>query len=301
MRLLRMHDMKSDKTVCVFTPTYNRAYILGTLYQSLCAQTSFDFMWFVVDDGSTDNTEELVGEFEKAAPFDVRYLKVSNGGKQRAHDLAVSLCENELFFCVDSDDHLTPDAIQTVVSAWGEVRERDDIAGILALHGTSERDPIGSWMPSDVTFSTQHALYERYGFKGDISLIYRTDVLREFPFDVEPGEKFIPETYSYFQIDRCYSCLLVNKIIKIGDYLPDGYSSAFPKNVLSNPRSYLKHKRLCMEMSTGLYNRFYDTAMFMVAHYVAKGSYGLGECTSVAMGALALIPAVILAHTKFKA
>lgn len=288
------------KTVCVFTPTYNRAYIIGEIYKSLKAQTLQDFVWLVVDDGSTDDTEELFKSYLETAPFPIIYKRIPNGGKQRAHDLAVSLCDNELFYCLDSDDHLTDDAIETIVKIWRECRNERSIAGILALRGTDRNTVIGTPMPVGVSYATQHELFDKYGYKGDSALIYRTDVLRQFPFKVEQGEKFIPETYVYFQIDQHYRCRLVNKIIQIGDYLPDGYTSTFPQNVIQSPKSYLKHKKLCMEIAENPVAKLQCTAMYMVAHYLVDRTYGLNGVRSKLSVPIALPIAFILAHTKFK-
>ena len=97
--------------ITVFTPTYNRAYTLERLYKSLLNQTSYDFEWLIVDDGSTDNTSELIKSFQNNQLFDVRYYKQGNGGKHVAINKGVELAEGELFFIVDSDDYLTDDAI----------------------------------------------------------------------------------------------------------------------------------------------------------------------------------------------
>lgn len=287
------------KTICVFTPTFNRGYIISKIYESLERQSLQDFVWLVVDDGSTDNTEELFDKFVRDASFPIIYKRVENGGKQRAHDYAVSICDNELFFCLDSDDHLTPDAIETIVSAWEECKNDPTVGGILALRGTDEQTVIGTKMPCGVTYATQHDLFEKYRYKGDSALIYRTDVLRQFPFDVEPGEKFIPETFVYFQIDQKYRCRLVNKIIQVGDYLPDGYTSDFPNNVIASPKSYLKHKKFCMEIAEGFLSKLYCTAMYMVAHHLAYGSYGVEGTTCKYLVPLALPLAAVLVHTKF--
>lgn len=288
------------KTVCVFTPTYNRAYIISKIYESLEAQTLQDFIWLVVDDGSTDGTEKLFSNYLNNPPFPIIYKRIPNGGKQRAHDYAVSICDNELFFCLDSDDHLTDDAIETVVKAWNDCKSDPNVGGILALRGTDEHTVIGTPMPKGIEFSTQHDLFEKHGYKGDSALIYRTDVLREFPFDVEKGEKFIPETYVYFRIDQKYKCRLVNKIIQIGDYLPDGYTNAFPQNVIDNPKSYLKHKKYCMEIAEGTRSRWFCTVMYMVAHYLAKRSYGIHGVQDKMMIPLSFPAAFVLVHTKFK-
>ena len=103
-------------TVC--TPTYNRAHTLPRLYESLVRQTSQDFEWLVVDDGSTDNTRELVDGWVAEGRIRIRYVYKENGGKPSAHNLGVRLAAGELFFCVDSDDYLTDNAVELILSAW---------------------------------------------------------------------------------------------------------------------------------------------------------------------------------------
>ena len=97
--------------VTIFTPTYNRAYIIGKLYGSLLEQTDRNFEWLIVDDGSTDNTRELIGSFIREDRISIRYFRQENGGKHRAINRGVREAAGELFFIVDSDDQLTPEAV----------------------------------------------------------------------------------------------------------------------------------------------------------------------------------------------
>ena len=109
------------KTVAILTPTYNRAHTLDKLYESLLIQTSFDFKWYLVDDGSSDTTEEKVKEFVNDK-FEMLYIKKENGGKHTALNVGVSQIEEELTFIVDSDDYITSDAVETIVSDWEKYR-----------------------------------------------------------------------------------------------------------------------------------------------------------------------------------
>lgn len=58
----------------IFTPTYNRGYTIHKVYECLKRQTFKNFEWLVVDDGSTDNTKELVDAWQKESPFAIRYI-----------------------------------------------------------------------------------------------------------------------------------------------------------------------------------------------------------------------------------
>mgnify|MGYP003214151433 CR=1 FL=1 len=133
----------------VFTPTYNRAYILGKLYESLCRQTAGDFEWIVVDDGSTDGTEALVRGWSSMAPFSLRYVRQANGGKHRAINRGVREARGELFFIVDSDDYLADNAVERVLSQYDTVRGREDFAGVCGM----KVYPDGHRVGGDAQFS----------------------------------------------------------------------------------------------------------------------------------------------------
>ena len=168
-------------TVCVFTPTFNRAYILPKLYKSLVAQTSRDFSWLVVDDGSTDNTSTLVRSWQAEGLVPITYIYQENGGKQRATNTGMEHCSDELFFVVDSDDHLVPTAIEQIMDVWQGAREDATLAGIVALRGTDENTPLGTRMPAGVTRVKMWDLLHKYRFKGDTSLIHRTENVGQHP------------------------------------------------------------------------------------------------------------------------
>ena len=112
-------------TLTLFTPTYPRSPMLPRLYESLRDQTCHDFEWLIIDDGSADDTADVVQSFTGEGTFPVRYQHKENGGKHTAYNLALELAAGRLFFCVDSDDYLAPDAVERVVSAagmWGRSR-----------------------------------------------------------------------------------------------------------------------------------------------------------------------------------
>ena len=93
--------METKITIC--TPTYNRGYILEQCYESLKKQTNKEFEWIIIDDGSVDNTDELVKRWlSEENDFNIKYLKTKNGGKHRAINKALDLSKGYLFFIVAS-------------------------------------------------------------------------------------------------------------------------------------------------------------------------------------------------------
>lgn len=292
---------KSQNRICIFTPTYNRAYCLRNLYESLVAQTSSDFNWLIVDDGSTDATEPLVRDLIKGSTFPITYIKQSNGGKQRAHNTGVENCESDLFFCVDSDDTLVPDAIESILRTWDAFKIDGTIAGIIALQGPERDRPHYNEMPSNTPTTTMWDLYYKFGHKGDTAHIYRTEVLRNFPFDVEPDEKFIAETYVYHQIDQSYQLATLNKVVTIQEYLPDGYSKNVRAITRKNPKGYRKLKRMYIEYSSTPGARIESTILYMVGCMLCGDTIGgIKNAPSKLQAALAALPAWLLCKTEFR-
>ena len=109
-----------NQGITIFTPTYNRAHRLPVLYQSLCKQTSREFEWVVVDDGSTDDTKSLINGWIKEGKINIRYFWQENAGKAQAHNLGVEMAEKNLFTCVDSDDLLVTNAVERISKVWNE-------------------------------------------------------------------------------------------------------------------------------------------------------------------------------------
>ena len=228
--------------ITIFTPTYNRAYILDKLYNSLLCQTNKNFEWLIVDDGSTDNTKKIVEKWIENNKIKIRYIFQQNQGKQIAFNNGVQHSDCEYFFCVDSDDYLTCNAIQLIIDQLSKMNN-EKISGIIALRGKNEKEPIGGkYMPLKISQASLKNLYEKYRFKGDTALIYKTKILKQYPFVLEKGEKFIGEIYVYDQIDEKYEMILMNEIIYISEYLDDGYTKNTIKYLKENPYSYMKMK-----------------------------------------------------------
>ena len=240
----------------IITPTYNRAYILNKCYESLVRQTCKDFEWIVVDDGSTDNTKALVESFNKNVGFDIIYQVQANGGKHVAHNTGVELARGELTVCLDSDDMLTEDAVETIVKFWNERKARQ-YTGVLAKRGDFEtHEPIcGTW-PEDLRHSTMSDLTNVHGFYGDTVLFFRTEILKKTPFQVFPGERFLPEMHLYCDIDRFGEMLLLDRVLYLCEYLPDGLTSKYHKLLRENPTgtadTYYKQLLMAKSLKTKL-------------------------------------------------
>lgn len=226
------------KTITVFTPTYNRAYTLWKCYESLLRQTSKDFEWLIIDDGSTDNTRELVETWKKKDNgFDIIYIYQQNQGMHGAHNTAYENINTELNVCIDSDDYLTDNAIETIISCW-KTNKCENLAGIIALDGLSETRVLGDNFPMNVQKSTYWDIYHKYHLKGDKKLIYRTDLIKENPYPLFEGEKYVGLAYKYAKLDDSYQLVLLNEIVCIVEYMEDGSTRNMLRQYRNNPRGF---------------------------------------------------------------
>ena len=230
----------------IITPTYNRAYTLTRLYSSLVNQTDQDFEWVIINDGSTDNTEELINQFNEEGKIPIRYLSQSNGGKQRAHNKGVSVSLGELCICVDSDDALSLDAVETAKKIWAEADDKRHI-GILAKRGDfdSHKPLCGDW-PDELHECTMIELQEKFGFSGDTALFFQTKLMKKHYFQQFKDEKFVPEDSLYAELDNYGNMLLVKAVIYYCEYLPDGLTANYRQLLLDNPMgtSYCYYRRM---------------------------------------------------------
>ena len=227
----------SDKLLTVFTPAYNRGYCLDALYQSLVGQTSDNFLWHIVDDGSSDNTKELVQNWIEENKICIIYEYQKNAGKHAAHNRGVETCSTELFFCVDSDDELTNTAVEEIESQWKLICDGniDKISGMVMYRAHRDGRLIGTEFPEAIEYDMLSGLYAK-GFKGDTALVYRTCVLKNYPFPVFEGERFMRENIVYDQIDKDYKLKVVRKAIYLCEYLEDGLSRNATKLELRSPK-----------------------------------------------------------------
>ena len=213
-------DPFSQKTLTVFTPTYNRKDRLKRVYESLLDQTGDGFIWLIVDDGSDDGTDELIHTFQRERRLAIRYFKQPNGGKMRAHNTGVKLTDTPLFVCLDSDDYFTKDAVHDILKLWNDNGD-SSLAGIIAHKGSDETHILyGSDFP-ECSRSTLSGLYSK-GFTGETTLVFRTELLKKYPFPDIPGEKYVPEDVVYDRIDREHDYLVLNKVLTVCELVDKG-------------------------------------------------------------------------------
>lgn len=230
--------------ITIFTPTYNRGYIIEKLYQSLKKQTSKNFEWLVVDDGSKDNTEDIFEKIKlEKKDFKIRYVRQENGGKHRAINHALDLAKGELFFIVDSDDYLTEDAVQKI-EEWIKTiptKERYKFAGIAGNKGENKKKIVGKTFKGNFIDATSLER-KKYNIQGDKAEIFFTEVFRKFKFPEFEGENFITENVVWYKmVSKNLKLRWFNEVVYICNYLEDGLTKAGRSLGQKNPKGYLYH------------------------------------------------------------
>lgn len=219
--------------VTIFTPTYNRANLLPRLYDSLCKQTCKDFEWIIVDDGSTDNTNDVVQGFD--GDFSIHYKKKTNGGKHTAINMGTKLANGELFFIADSDDYLPSDALKIVAEEYAKVKDNASIGGVAGLDRFADGRTVGNGLPCDSIDCNAMDIRYKHHVTGDMKEVFRTEVLKEFPFPEIEGERFCPEQLVWFRIAQKYKLHYFNKPIYIAEYQEGGITAGITRARMNSP------------------------------------------------------------------
>ncbi len=227
--------------ITIFTPTYNRAYILNKLYESLCNQKYRDFEWLIVDDGSTDNTKELIKGYIKEKRINIKYFYQENSGKHIAINNGVQNAQGDIFFIVDSDDYLCESALLNIKNCFDKLNNNNKIAGIGGLRIHEDGTIIGKTFSKRKQFIDSSSIDRRkYNILGDKAECFYTNILKNYKFPKIEGEKFISEAYIWNKIAQDgYLIRWYNIPFIVCEYIDDGLTKNRKKIVENNPKGHL--------------------------------------------------------------
>lgn len=251
--------------IAVLTPTFNRADCLANLFDSLCRQTDKAFKWYIVDDGSTDNTKDIVNDFISKASFPIEYIYKENGGKHTALNIGIGYIIEPLTFIVDSDDLLATDAVETVEMYYDKYKSNGELCGFSFLRQFpdgkingklfAENDLVGSYIDVRINGDDTNA---------DKAEVYFTKKLKEFPFPEYAGEKFLGEDIIWIRMARKYKMVHVNKAIYIGNYLDSGLTNNRRKHNIASPVGCMHRAEEFMENDIKLKYRIKGALQYII-------------------------------------
>lgn len=268
--------MATNPTLTIFTPTYNRAHTLPRLFESLKRQSCKDFEWLVINDGSSDNTDELFCEWLKHdSGFEINYTKVANGGKNRALNRGLRFAHGRYFMILDSDDFLTVDAVEFIIDKFSEVIDNKNFIGISGKKGdVQDAIPLGM---RDIEYNeegyTDCTNLERsqFGLHRDMAEVFITEKLRKYEFKVWPGEKFTPEEVVWNQIAMDgYKLRWFNKVIYLCEYQEGGLSASTWSLLKNNPMGYAMMFDQRLKIYSGFKSRLNNAIQYGSCCLIAK-------------------------------
>lgn len=259
------------KFLTVFTPAYNRAETLKRTYESLCEQDCKEFIWLIVDDGSTDDTQELVQNWiKKNNGFEIKYIYKENGGMHTAHNVAYENITTELNVCIDSDDRLAAGAVTKIKNKWNKVKNKG-YAGIIGLDADLNTGRvIGKGFPKGMKETTLGGYYAGGG-QGDKKLVYRTDIINSVPsYPVFPGEKYVGLAYKYTLIEQKYKLSVLNEVLCDVEYQADGSSGTMYQQYLKNPKGFAFYRKICMQYPISTKRLVMDCIHYCSSSFIIK-------------------------------
>ena len=278
--------------ITVFTPAYNRADLLGRCFESMKRQTRKDFIWMIIDDGSRDNTREVVESWlREPLDFELRYYYKENGGLHTAYNEAIARIDTELCVCIDSDDFMPDDAVEKILAFW-EKYGSDEYAGIVGLDFYLDGKVIGDPLPEQKTVNLIDLHTGKYPIvNGDRTNVVRTELYRKYaPMKVFPGEKNFNPHYMHLQISREYDFLVLNENLRFVDYQPQGMSNSMLWQYRNSPRSFAEIRKLYLSFpNTSLKYRLRHSVHLASSCFLAgNGLRSLRESPRKGLAVLAL-------------
>lgn len=256
--------------ITILTPTYNREYILSKAYNSLLNQTNNHFSWLIIDDGSTDNTFELVQKMIKENKIKIKYLKKENGGKHTALNYGISKINSDYLLILDSDDELSDNAIELMYKYIDKYDNDNKIAAISFLKGYDKDNAVEKKVFKNETISNNIDFRYNQGYLKDMAELYKTKILKKYPFPEYFEEKFISECIVWNKIALDYKTVYVNDIIYFCNYLNDGLSKNWLKQVINSPNGARDNALFFMNKKFKLLIRLKNCIEYGVFSFIAK-------------------------------
>jgi len=282
----------------IFTPAYNRGDLLVRGYESLKRQTCKDFLWMIIDDGSTDNTQEIVEKWiYETKEFAIRYIKKENGGLHTGYNTAIERADTELMVCVDSDDYMPDDAVERILDFW-KTYGSDKYAGIVGLDYDLDGNRIGDKLPEQKSVNLIDLLVGKYPiFNGDRTNVVRTELYKKVaPMKSFGKEKNFNPHYMHLQISKEYDFLVMNENLKYVEYQPGGMTDSMWKQYYNSPRSFAETRKLYLSFENVPVKFKFKHAIHYVSSCILAGRFiqGIKDIPQKGYVMIAILPGLLL-------
>lgn len=258
-------------SITVFTPTFNRKENLKDCYNSLLKQTNKDFIWQIVDDGSTDDTETLVNKWINEEKIKIIYIQKKNGGKASSINVSLSETESTLWMTLDSDDYLFPNAIEIILNEYPKIESNKNICGMFALRSTPDGEPMQkAKIPEKVKYSTQNYIRYNLEIPPEYMHVFKTNIIKQFPYPIIEGENYIPLSYVFDQIDQDYEYLILHQPLMVCEYQEDGITNTKRNLIKKNPKGYTLYKKQLIKLAPDFKTKIKASANYITGCILSR-------------------------------
>ena len=222
------------KKITIITPTYNRAKTLPKVFESLLKQSFKDFLWIILDDGSTDNTQEVVQNFQLLNPFfEIIYKKDKNRHKFLTVLEGVKMVKTQYFMVVDSDDIYPENSLETLISEVEKIDNQDDFISVMGLSEDENGHIVGNQYPNNGFDGSILEMRYKYKIRGDkfgifITKTYQREISGK-DYSQYEGKGYIPQSVIFNDYDaKGVKTRFINKVVRF--YLKDEDDTASVSN-----------------------------------------------------------------------
>ena len=296
--------MSKNVKISILTSTYNRAELLKNLYDSILKNTRFglDIEWLIMDDGSTDETKEVVQNFQK--DFEIKYFYQENQGKMVAINKLVEYATGDYIIDCDSDDYFTDNAFEIMKEEIEKNQNEKDIYGLCFLKFDQNGNNMGDNFKNKKT--TMFDLYFKEGESGEKAILFKSEIRKKYKHELEHGEKFVTEARMYHKMDEKYKLICISEPIMICEYQDKGYTKNIIKQFKENPFGYYKYfeEILQKDFKGVTFNkRLYAIKHYILFCYLTKSKKNLSKIRNIEnkiLFSILYLPGMVKTRMRFK-
>lgn len=290
----------------ILTATYNREDLLGRLYKSIKSNLieNMDVEWLIMDDGSTDNTENLVENFEECNHLEIKYYKQVNQGKMQAINNLMEHVSGELVMDCDSDDFFVRGAFKSIYEKSENLLNDEELYALVFLKNENQNQLSGNRFVKENEKTTMFSLYFKEGILGEKIIVFKTSIRKKYKHELMENEKFITEARMYHKMDLSYGIKCFNIVLVEGEYLDTGYTSNITKTFKESPKGYFQYFNEILnrnEKGIKFGKRIYAIKHFILFKELCKyKKANINNLTNKILYYILLIPGKIAVNRRFK-
>lgn len=252
----------------ILTATYNRSNYLLKLYESIKENLKYNVTpeWIIVDDGSTDDTKNIVQSFIDENKVIIKYLYQKNSGKMSAINEAVKMATGDLIVDCDSDDYFTNNSFEIIEKNAEKLLHNQELYGLVFLKSEENGKISGKEFSQKEHITTMFDLYFKEDIGGEKIIVYNSKIRKQYSHQLEHNEKFITEARMYHKMDEKNKLLAINEVIEQGSYIENGYTKNINKTFKESPFGYYMYfKELLQKDMRGV---MFSKRLYVIKHYI---------------------------------